>query len=126
MIGRIGLILAITAFGDTVTTRDARSCNGTVTVDRGVVRLNARFPGGSQTLQYGNGAVRAIEINSTTFNAGAAPKLPPPAPANLSVTVYLTDKTGHRCNNLSIQADGVSCSAGSWARQNVLRIIFDQ
>ncbi|GEM_PF-6290326 len=122
--------LAIIAFAlplcaDTVTTRDARSCNGRVSINNGIVQLDARFPAGARTVRYGGAAVRGIEFNGAVFNAGGPPNLPQPVPANSAATIYLTDRSGHRCTNLSILPDRVTCTAGSWPRQSVLRIIFD-
>jgi hypothetical protein len=125
----LGAILAcsLVSKADTVTSRDSRSWNGSVVEIRGgVLTLSAHFPSGAPvSLQFGPNTLRAIEFNPTTFNPGAAPKLTPVSGGALSGTIYLRDKSGHKCANITINAQTVSCSAGSWSQQNTLRIIFD-
>ena len=120
------LACSTAAPAETITSRDSRSWNGQlVQLQNGVLTLAASFPGGKTSLQFGPNTLRAIEFNPTAYNPGAAPKLAPVSGGPLSGTIYLReDKSGHQCANIAIDANKVSCSAGSWPRQNVLRIIF--
>jgi hypothetical protein len=119
------LACSMAAKADTITSRDSRSWNGQlIHLQNGVLTLAANFPGGKASLQFGPNTLRAIEFNPTTYNPGAAPKLAPVSGGPVSGTIYLRDKSGHQCTNIAIDANTVSCSAGSWPRQNVLRIIF--
>lgn len=120
------LACAIALDADTVTSRDSRSWNGRIVqLQNGVLTLAATFPGGPASLQFGPATLRGIEFNPTVFNPGAAPQLEKVGGGAISGTIYLRDKSGHKCANIAIDAQNVSCSAGSWPRQNVLRIIFD-
>jgi len=118
------LACSLASEADSVTSRDSRSWNGKALLQNGVLTLSASFPGGAASLQFGPNTLRAIEFNPTTFNPGAAPKLAPVSGGSLSGTIYLRDKSGHQCAKIAIDANTVSCSAGSWPRPNVLRIIF--
>jgi hypothetical protein len=119
-------ILACSLAGeaDSVTSRDSRSWNGKVQLQNGVLTLAASFPGGPASLQFGPNTLRAIEFNPTTFNPGVAPKLAAVSGGSLSGTIYLRDKSRHQCTNIAIDANNITCSTGSWPRQNALRIVF--
>jgi hypothetical protein len=121
------LACSLACEADTVTSRDSRSWNGSVLqLKGGVLALSAHFPSGAPvSLQFGPNSLRAIEFNPTTFNPGAAPKLAGVSGGALTGTIYLRDKSGHKCGNITIDAQTVACSAGSWPRANTLRIIFD-
>ncbi len=121
------LACAMALAADSVTSRDSRSWNGRIVqLQNGVLTLAATFPGGPASLQFGPATLRAIEFNPTVFNPGAAPQLGKVGGGMASGTIYLReDKSGHKCANIAIDAQNVSCSAGSWPRQNVMRIIFD-
>jgi hypothetical protein len=120
------LTCSMAAEADTITSRDSRSWNGQlVQLKNGILTLAANFPAGKTSLQFGPNTLRGIEFNPTAYNPGAAPKLAPVNAGSLSGTIYLRDKSGHPCGNIAIDANNVSCSAGSWPRANVMRIIFD-
>lgn len=121
------LVGALAGEADTITSRDSRSWNGNLLqLKNGVLTLAAHFPSGAPvSLQFGPNTLRSIEFNSTTFNPGAVPKLAPVNGGSVSGTIYLRDKSGHKCGNITIDAQNVACSAGSWPRSNVMRIIFD-
>ena len=121
------LTCSIVCSAETVTTRDSRSWNGKIVqIQGGVLTLNASFPGGkTATLRFGPKMLRGIEFNRTTFNPGAVPNLPAAGGGALSGTIYLRDKSGHKCANIAMDGQKVTCSAGSWPVQEALRIIFD-
>lgn len=118
------LACSLAGKGDTVTSRDSRSWNGKVQIRNGILTLAASFPAGPATLQFGPNTLRALEFNPTTFNPGVAPNLTRVSGGPLSGTIYLRDKSGHQCANIAIDTNSVSCSAGSWPRGDVLRVIF--
>jgi hypothetical protein len=120
------LACALGGSAETVTSRDSRSWNGKiVALQNGILTLSASFPGGQKSLQFGPTTLRAVEFNPTTFNPGVAPSLGAVTGGAVSGTIYLRDKSGHKCGNIAIDAANVTCSAGSWPRSNTLRIIFD-
>jgi len=121
------LTCSMACSAETVTTRDSRSWNGKIVqIQSGVLTLNASFPGGqTATLKFGPKMLRAIELNRTTFNPGAVPNLPKVGGGALSGTIYLRDKSGHKCANIAMDAQKVTCSAGSWPLPEAVRIIFD-
>ena len=120
------LLFATAAGADTITSRDSRSWNGNLQqLQNGVLTLLASFPRGQVSLQFGPNTLRAIEFNPTAYNPGVAPTLTKVTGGALSGTIYLRDKSGHKCDNITINAQTVACSAGSWPRANALRIIFD-
>ncbi len=122
------LLCSLMAGADTVTTRDSRSWNGDLqTMQNGVLTLSASFPNSTVSLVFGPTMLRAIEFNPTRFNPGTPPSLSAANGSPLNGTVYLTDKSGHRCQNIMIDSQNVRCGDGtSWPRQNVMRILFDQ
>lgn len=126
---RICLTLLLCSLGsqaDTITSRDSRMWNGQLQqLQNGVLTLVASFPRGKVSLQFGPNTLRTIEFNSTAYNPGVAPTLTKVTGGALSGTIYLRDKSGHKCDNITINAQTVSCSAGSWPRANALRIILD-
>jgi hypothetical protein len=121
------LTCSMACSAETVTTRDSRSWNGKIVqIQGGVLTLNASFPGGqTATLKFGPKMLRAIELNRTTFNPGAVPNLPAVGGGVLSGTIYLRDRSGHKCANIAMDGQKVTCSAGSWPLQEAMRIIFD-
>lgn len=122
------LACSAAAYAETVTSADSRSWNGTMMqIQNGIVSLKATFPGGkTATLQFGPSMLRSIEFNPNTYNPGAPPSINPGPGGALSGTVYLRDKTGTKCSGIAYDAQKqtVSCSGGSWPKQNVLRIIL--
>lgn len=120
------LACSLAGEADTITSRDSRSWNGQVQqLQNGVLTLLASFPRGQVSLQFGPNTLRTIEFNPTAYNPGVAPALSKVTGGALSGTIYLRDKSGHKCDNIAINAQTVSCSAGSWPRSNALRILFD-
>lgn len=125
-IGVIALATLAAAKADTVTTTDSRSWNGTITIQGGVLELQAGFPGGkSVPLQFGADYIRAIEFNATTYNPGALPKLPQAKSGTLSGTAYTRDKKANMCRNITVVKTRVNCDGTSLDRQNVLRILVN-
>lgn len=126
-----GVLLAFSAmiYGETVTSTDSRSWNGTVTqIQNGIVTLKASFPGGqTRTLQFGPSTLRSIEFNPNTYNPGAPPSINPGSGGVLSGMVYSRDKKGTNCSGIGYDAQKqmITCASGEpQPKQNVLRIIF--
>lgn len=121
------LACALGGNAETITSRDSRSWNGKIVqLQGGILTLNASFPGGkTATLKFGPKTLRGIEFNRTTFNPGAAPNLPAVGGGALSGTIYLRDKSGHKCGNIAMDGQKLTCSAGSWPIEGAMRIIFD-
>ena len=120
------LVCSVAGEADTITSRDSRSWNGQLQqLENGVLTLLASFPRGQVKLQFGPNTLRAIEFNPTAYNSGVAPTLSKVIGGGLSGTIYLRDKSGHKCGNITINAQTVACSAGSWPRPSAMRIIFD-
>ena len=105
------LFAAWMAKGDTVTTRDSSSWNGTATISGGVLKLSAIFRTGKVTLQFGANYVRSIEFNSTVYNPGANPAalLPKPSGASFGGTIYMQDRTSQTCGVITVQSGAVVC-----------------
>jgi hypothetical protein len=126
-IGMIALAVSL-ANADTITTMDSRTWNGTVgSIGNGVLTLNAVLPGQSKTLNFGANYIRAIEFNTTTYNAGTV--LPPPNTNNSTLpgVIYLKQSADSkvkgplRCDDISsVKGSGqVSCKLASGDPQNV-------
>jgi hypothetical protein len=131
------VFLTLAAKADTITTRDSRTWNGTVTSLQGsLLVLQAGTPGSKAAtpLSFGSNYVRAIEFNSTTYNPSAIPTPPQPAGGNFSGTVYTRDKKAHPCTNIGVNQKQITCGgkpipAGnpgkSVALGDVIRIMID-
>ena len=123
-IGVIALATLAAAKADTVTTNDSRSWNGTITIQGGVLKLQASFPGGKAVpLQFGADYIRAIEFNATTYNPGVLPKLPRAKSGTLSGTAYTRDKKANVCRDITVDKTRVNCDGKSLDRQSVMRIL---
>lgn len=106
-------LAASLAHADTITTLDSRTWNGAVTrIQNGVVTLNATFANSSKTLSLGAGYIRAIEFNTTRYNAGAVVSVPGSKNSSLAGTIYLKQNTESKVKG-PLHCDDISSASGS-------------
>jgi hypothetical protein len=132
------LLVSPSAYGDSVTTTDNLSINGTIKgLTDTTINLEARFPSGITSYSIQRSKVVRIDFNFITYNSGAPPKtfgLGPSAGGETASrpqdpqtdTIVLKGNSRRPCRLAAVDADTIHCTDSAYPRNQSLYVLVGQ